>query len=328
VHRLDFGARSDGRALLGGALPKARPRSPMRSSCCLVRAGQATPNTKESPMAHLTSLISNETVPAKNGALRSVIGELWEYRELFYYFAWRDIKVRYKQTVLGALWAIIQPLFTMLVFTFLFGKVANLPSDGLPKPLFYFCALVPWTYFSSSVSNISMTLLTNSDLLTKIYFPRIILPSSTALSGLMDFSIASVFLVGFILYYHLSVDFNLLLWPLFTIALVMLALGVGMILAALNVKYRDFRYVVPFGIQLWLFVTPIIYPMSSIPEQYRWLFVFNPLSGIIEGFRYALVPAMPLDWGVTGLSLVTAILIFVGATMFFSHSAKEFADYV
>jgi lipopolysaccharide transport system permease protein len=254
--------------------------------------------------------------------------ELWEFRELFYYFAWRDIKVRYKQTVLGALWAIIQPLFTMLIFTFLFGKVAGISSDGIPRPLFYFSALVPWTYFSATVSNVSMTLLANSDLLTKIYFPRVVLPGSVALSGLLDFLIASTMLGVFFVYYEVAPGPNLLLWIPFTLALVALALGVGMFLAALNVKYRDIKYAVPFGIQLWLFVTPIIYPLNSIPHQYRLFFAINPLSGIIEGFRRSLIPGMAIEWGAATYSLVAAAAIFAIGSWFFNRSAKEFADYL
>ena len=272
------------------------------------RLDRASPHRRDSPL----------------GAVR----ELWEFRELFYYFAWRDIKVRYKQTVLGALWAIIQPLFTMLIFTFLFGRVAGISSDGIPRPLFYFSALVPWTYFSATVSNVSMTLLANSELLTKIYFPRVVLPGSVALSGLLDFLIASTMLAVFFVYYEVPVGPNLLLWIPFTLAMVALALGVGMFLAALNVKYRDIKYAVPFGIQLWLFVTPIIYPLNSIPHQYRVFFTINPLSGLIEGFRRSLIPGMGVEWGAAAYSLAAAAAIFVIGAWFFNRSAKEFADYL
>jgi lipopolysaccharide transport system permease protein len=272
--------------------------------------------------------LSDRTIIVRNAIWLNAAYELWDYRELFYYFAWRDVKVRYKQTVLGALWAIIQPLTTMLIFTVLFGRVANIPSDGIPKPLFYLSALVPWTYFSTTVSTISLSLTSNSELLTKIYFPRLILPSSVAVSGMMDFMIASTLVIGFLLYYGIDVTAAMWLWPLFVVALVLLALGVGMLLAALNVKYRDIKYAVPFGIQLWLFITPIIYPASSIPEGYRWMFYINPLTGIIEGIRHALVPAVPIHWAVVSFSLGMTILTFIGAALFFNRSAKDFADYV
>jgi lipopolysaccharide transport system permease protein len=272
--------------------------------------------------------LSDRTIIVRNAIWLNAAYELWDYRELFYYFAWRDVKVRYKQTVLGALWAIIQPLTTMLIFTVLFGRVANIPSDGIPKPLFYLSALVPWTYFSTTVSTISLSLTSNSELLTKIYFPRLILPSSVAVSGMMDFMIASTLVIGFLLYYGIDVTAAMWLWPLFVVALVLLALGVGMLLAALNVKYRDIKYAVPFGIQLWLFITPIIYPASSIPESYRWIFYINPLTGIIEGIRHALVPVVPIHWAVVSFSLGMTILTFIGAALFFNRSAKDFADYV
>jgi lipopolysaccharide transport system permease protein len=279
-------------------------------------------------MASISDTLSDRTLVVRDAVWLKALRELWEYRELFYYFAWRDIKIRYKQTVLGALWAIIQPLTTMAIFAFLFGKVANIPTDGIPKPLFYLSALVPWTYFSTTVSTISLSLISNAELLTKIYFPRLILPCSVAVSGMMDFMIASTLVVGFLLYYGVDVTAAMWLWPLFVVTLVMLALGVGMFLAALNVRYRDVKYAVPFGIQLWLFITPIIYPVSSIPEGYRWAFYINPLTGIIEGIRHALVPTVPLDWTVVSSSLGMTVLIFISAALFFNRSAKDFADYV
>ena len=189
--------------------------------------------------------------------------ELVRYRELFYFLAWRDVKVRYRQTVLGVLWAVIQPLFTMVVFTLLFGQLAKIPTDGIPGPIFYFSALVPWIYFSSTVTNAGMSLVANSGLLTKIYFPRVILPAAVALANLMDFLISSVFLMGFIVYYKIPLGWNLLLWPVLVILLMLLSLSLGAFFAALNVKYRDIKYVIPFVIQLLMFGTPIIYPARS-----------------------------------------------------------------
>jgi lipopolysaccharide transport system permease protein len=256
------------------------------------------------------------------------IRELWQYRELFYYLARRDVAVRYKQTVLGVLWAIIQPFFTMVIFTLVFGQMANIPSDGVPRPIFYFSALLPWIYFSSTLSNAGMSLVSNSGLLTKIYFPRIILPGSATLSGLVDFAIGSVLLIGFIIYYQLPLSWSFLLWPVLVIPLVLLAFAVGSFLAALNVKYRDIKYAIPFGIQLWMFMTPIIYPSSIFPERFQWLLALNPLTGLIEAFRYALVPTRPLQWDVLGLSLAVTVVAFVVGVVYFKRAEKAFADIV
>jgi lipopolysaccharide transport system permease protein len=264
----------------------------------------------------------------EEGGFLSMVRELWTYRELFYFFAWRDVKVRYKQTVLGIAWAVIQPFLTMVVFTLLFGRLANIPSDGIPRPVFYFSALLPWTYLSTTVSNAGMSLVSNAGLLTKIYFPRIILPASVALSGIMDFLIGSAFLAGFIAYYHIPLSWHLLLWPILTVPLVLLSLSVGMLLAALNVKYRDIKYVIPFGIQMWLFITPIIYPTSIVPEQYQWLMALNPLSGLIEAFRYSLVSTLSVHWDVVGISFATTAGLFVAAVIFFRRTERTFADII
>jgi lipopolysaccharide transport system permease protein len=259
---------------------------------------------------------------------RGMIRELWAYRELIYFLAWRDVKVRYKQTVLGVLWAVIQPFFTMVVFTLLFGQLAKISTDGIPGPIFYFSALVPWIYFSSTLTNAGMSLVSNSNLLTKIYFPRIILPASVALSNLVDFFIGSVMFIGFMAYYKIPLGWSLLLWPALVILLVLLSLSLGVFLAALNVKYRDFRYAIPFAIQLLLFATPIIYPASMVPEQFRWLVALNPLSGVIESFRYALVPSSAIHWELLWFSIgITAVLVVAGVT-YFKRAEKVFADIV
>jgi len=261
---------------------------------------------------------------AKSGTIR----ELWDYRELFYFLAWRDVKVRYKQTVLGVLWAIIQPVFTMVIFTVVFGQIGNISSEGMPRPLFYFSALLPWIYFSSTLSSAGMSLVSNSGLLTKIYFPRIILPAAAALVPLVDFVIGSVFLIGFIVYYDIPVGWNLLLWPILVVPLMLLAFGLGTFLAALNVKYRDVKYAIPFGIQLLLFMTPIIYPSSVFPERFQWLLALNPLSGLIEAFRYALVPTYPVHWDVLGLSLAVTTVALACAVRYFKRTERAFADIV
>ena len=254
--------------------------------------------------------------------------ELWDYRELFYFLAWRDVKVRYKQTLLGILWAVIQPLFTMVIFTVVFGQIANLSSDGVPRPIFYFSALLPWIYFSSTLSSAGMSLVSNSSLLTKIYFPRIILPAAAILVPLIDFFIGSVLLAGFIVYYDIPIGWNLLLWPLLVVPLAMLSFGVGSLLAALNVTYRDIKYAIPFGIQILLFMTPIIYPSSVFPEKFRWLLALNPLSGLIEAFRYAVVPTYSIHWDVLGLSLAVTTALLVLGVVYFKRIEKAFADIV
>jgi len=259
---------------------------------------------------------------------RGTIREFWAYRELVYFLAWRDVKVRYKQTVLGVLWAVIQPFFTMVLFTLLFGQLAKIPTDGIPGPIFYFSALVPWIYFSSTVTNAGMSLVANSGLLTKIYFPRIILPAAAALSNLVDFLISSVFVVGFIVYYRIPVGWNLLLWPVLVVLLILLALSLGMFFAALNVKYRDIKYALPFFIQLLLFATPIIYPASMIPERFQWLLALNPLSSLIEMFRYAVVPNRTVDWNSLGISVAITGALYVAGVAYFKSTEKAMADLV
>jgi lipopolysaccharide transport system permease protein len=257
---------------------------------------------------------------------RGMIRELWTYRELVYFLAWRDVKVRYKQTVLGALWALIQPFFTMVVFTLLFGQLAKIPTDGIPGPIFYFSALVPWFYFSSTFTNAGMSLIANTGLLTKIYFPRVILPAAVALGNLMDFLISSVFLIGFIGYYKIPLGWNLLLWPALVALLMFLSLSLGAFFAALNVKYRDVKYVIPFLVQLLMFGTPIIYPASMVPERFQWLLALNPLSGLIEAFRSVVVPSHVLDWNLLMLSVVITGVLFLTTVVYFKSAEKDFAD--
>jgi lipopolysaccharide transport system permease protein len=258
------------------------------------------------------------------GSLR----EFWIYRELVYFLAWRDVKVRYAQTVLGILWAIIQPLFTMVIFTLLFGKVAKIPTDDIPGPVFYFTALVPWIYFSSTVTNAGMSLVSNSNLLTKIYFPRLILPAAIAMANLVDFAIASVFLLVFLFYYHIPLTMTLLLWPFLVVLLAILSFSLGVFFAALNVKYRDIKYALPFFIQLLLFATPIIYPVSMVPERFQWLVALNPLSAVIELFRYAILPHRTLDLSGLGVSIASMLVLFLVSVLYFRATEKTMADLI
>jgi lipopolysaccharide transport system permease protein len=254
--------------------------------------------------------------------------EFWEYRELFYFLVWRDVKIRYKQTVLGAAWAVIQPFFMMVVFTVFFGRMAKMPSDGIPYPVFSYAALLPWTYFSTALTHSGNSLLSGANLVRKVYFPRAALPAASTLGGIVDFAIAFVFLFGLMFYYDIAPGFGLLLWPFLLVPLIVLALGIGMFLAALNVKYRDIKYAIPFLIQALLFVTPIIYPASIAPERYRFLLSLNPLTGLIEAFRATALPGKTLDWGLLGLSVAVSAAIFVGGALYFRKTEREFADVI
>jgi lipopolysaccharide transport system permease protein len=256
------------------------------------------------------------------------IKEFWEYRELFFFLVWRDVKIRYKQTVLGAAWAIIQPVFMMVVFTLFFGRMAKMPSDGIPYPLFSYSALLPWTYFSTSVSLSGNSLISGANLVRKVYFPRVALPAASTFGGLVDFAIAFFVLLGLMFYYGITPGWGLLLWPVLMIPLVMLALGIGMILSSLNVKYRDIKYAIPFFVQTLLFVTPIIYPTSIASGRLRLLLSFNPLTGIIEAFRASILPTREMNWPLLGLSVAITLMIFVVGALYFRKTEKEFADVI
>jgi len=257
-----------------------------------------------------------------------LLREFWHYRELFYFLAWRDVKVRYKQTAMGVAWAVLQPLLTMIVFVLLFGRLADIPTDGVPRPLFYLAALLPWTYVSSTVNAAGMSLVSNSQLLTKIYFPRLILPTSAALSALLDFFIGMVMLVALMIWYQVPVTWAMLLFPVLVVLQTLLALAVGIYLAALNVKYRDVKYALPFAIQLWLFATPIIYPTSIVPERFQWLIALNPLTGLIDAFRYSLLPGTQLRWDVLGISAATTVVLLLVAVAYFRRTENAFADII
>jgi lipopolysaccharide transport system permease protein len=252
--------------------------------------------------------------------------EAWRYRELFYFFAWREVKLRYKQTVLGAAWAIIPPLFTMVVFTVLFARFAKMPTDGIPPAIFYYSALVPWMYFSGALGYAGNSLLSNSYLVTKVYFPRMALPASSVLSGLIDFGIASTVLVGMMVYYGVHPSWRLLMWPILVAPLAMLALGMGMLLAALNARYRDIKHAMPLVTQLWFFLTPIVYPASIVPERLRLVLALNPLTGLMEGFRASILPDSSLDWSLLGMSLVLTVSIFATACLYFRRAERHFVD--
>jgi lipopolysaccharide transport system permease protein len=254
--------------------------------------------------------------------------DFWRYRELLYFLAWRDVKVRYKQAALGASWAVIQPLLTMVIFTLFFGRLAGVPSDGIPYPLFSFCALVPWTYFSTTLSQAGNSLVSNSSLITKVYFPRVLLPAATVLSGLVDFLMGATFLALMMIYYRVKPGWSFFLVPLFLGGMILLAFSVSMILAALNVRYRDVKYALPFLVQIWLFVTPIIYPVTFLPPKMKRFLAFNPMAGFLEGFRSSLLNSRHIDWRLVGISVVvTAFLLVIGA-IYFRRTERSFADIV
>ncbi len=253
--------------------------------------------------------------------------DLWHYRDLLYILTERDIKVRYKQTFLGALWAIIQPLFTMLIFTLFFGKLAGMPSDGIPYPIFAYAGLLPWTFFSNAVTTSGNSLVGNSNLITKVYFPRMIIPIASVGAGLVDFAIAFGLLIVLMFYYSVALTLNILMLPILVILTALLAIGIGMWMSGLNVKYRDIRYALPFLIQLGMFATPIIYPASIVPEKWRWLLALNPLTGIIEGFRSAFF-GKPFDWLALGISTLITLAILVYSAYSFRKMEKTFADIV
>jgi len=267
-------------------------------------------------------------IEPKTGWVPVDFGEIWNYRELLYFLTKRDIKVRYKQTVLGGLWAVIQPAFTMLVFTLFFGRLAKMPSDGLPYPIFVYAGLLPWTYFANAVSASGNSLVGSSNLITKVYFPRIVVPASAALAGLLDFFIALFVLAALMIWYQFLPGPAILLFP-FLVALTFLcAVGVGLWLSALNVQYRDIRYAIPFSIQVWMFVSPVIYPVSLVHGKYQWLLALNPMGGVIHAYRAALLGHQPIDWGLLGLSTLIILALFLGGLYYFRRMEKFFADVV
>ena len=254
--------------------------------------------------------------------------DLWQYRELIYFLIWRDIKVRYKQTLLGATWAILQPLLTAAIFSLVFGRLAKIPSDDIPYPLFSYTALVPWTFFATGMTQSANSLVNGAHLITKIYFPRLAMPIATVLAGLLDFSLAFVILVVMMLYYQRVPTINVVWLPLFLLLALVTALGVGMWLAALNVQFRDVKYAVPFLSQIWLFATPIAYSSSLVSGPWRAVYALNPMVGVVEGFRWALLGAQSSPGPILLVSTITALLVLVTGTFYFRRTEKTFADVI
>lgn len=253
--------------------------------------------------------------------------DLWTYRELVYFMIWRDVKVRYKQTMLGAAWAVIQPVMTMLVFTFLFGRIAKLPSENIPYPIFSYTALLPWGLFVAALNQASRSLTANQNMVTKIYFPRLILPLASILSGLVDFVIAFIILIGLMFYYDVTPSINAL-WalPLFLLLAIIVALGVALWLAAINVQYRDVNYALPFMTQFWLFITPVAYSSNLISEKWQLLYSLNPMAGVVNGFRWALLGTDTGPGPEMAISVIISIIVLISGLFYFRNMEKTFAD--
>lgn len=254
--------------------------------------------------------------------------ELWAYRELLYFLVWRDVKVRYKQTALGVSWAIIQPVFTMVVFSLFFGRLAKMPSDGIPYPLFSYAALVPWTFFSHGLTLASNSLVGSANLIKKVYFPRLAIPIASVTSGTIDFVIAFIVLLGMMIYYGIVPTLNVIWLPLLLLITFITSLGVSLWLSALNVQFRDVRYMIPFLTQLWLFATPIAYPSSLLSEPWRTLYSLNPMVGVVEGFRWALLGTETAPGPILIVSSLAALALLVGGAFYFRRLEKTFADVV
>jgi len=275
-----------------------------------------------------TAAMNEVLLEPPRGWLNLRLREAWEYRELLYFFVWRDIKVRYKQTLLGATWAVIQPVTTMIIFSVVFGMLAKLPSDGIPYPIFSYAALLPWQLFSKALSDASASLVSNQQLVTKIYFPKIFLPVSSILSGLVDFLISIVILFGLMWYYGIPLTRNIVVLPALVLFALATALAVALWLASFNVRYRDVKYVLPFLTQIWLYATPVAYSSTMIPEQWRGLYGLNPMAGVVEGFRWALLGSQVTSSSLIGVSILAVVPMLVGGVIYFQRMERTFADII
>jgi lipopolysaccharide transport system permease protein len=274
------------------------------------------------------SVVPVTIIRPSRGWISLNLRDLWEYRELLYFLTWRDIKVRYKQTVLGAAWAIIQPFFTMVVFSLFFGKLAKVPSDDIPYPIFSYAALVPWTFFANGLSQSSTSLVASANLIQKVYFPRLVVPISSVISGAADFVLAFVVLLGMMLYFGIVPTWNVVWLPLLLLLALVTSLGVGLWLTAMNVQFRDVRYAVPFLVQAWMFATPIAYPSSLLDEPWRTLYGINPMAGVVEGFRWALLGTETVPGPIILVSALVAVGLLISGAFYFRRMEKTFADVV
>ncbi len=276
-----------------------------------------------------TDEMDERIIRPKHGLMPINLAELIRYRELFLFLAWRDILVRYKQTVLGIIWAVLQPFMTMIIFTIIFGKVARLPSADAPYPVMTFAALLPWQFFANAMSQSSNSLIGSASIISKVYFPRLIIPASSILSGIVDFAISFIMLVGLMLWYHVEFRINLLLLPLFLLLAFSAAFGVGLWLSALNVKYRDIKYVVPFLVSMGMFISPVGYMSSVVPDRWRFLYSMNPMVGVIDGFRWCILgPSFEPYWYGFWASAVVVFILLISGVYYFRSTEKTFADII
>ncbi len=267
-------------------------------------------------------------IEPRRGLFDLDLGAVWQYRELLYFLVWRNVKVRYKQTVIGAGWVIIQPLLTMMIFTVVFSYLAKIPSDGLPYPIFAYTALLPWTYFSQAVSRTGGGLVGNANLISKVYFPRLIIPLASVVTPLVDFLPSFVILLGLMVWFGIAPTWGVLALPLFLLLALMTALAAGLFLSALNVKYRDVGYIIPFLTQFWMYASPVIYPVSMVPERWRLLYSLNPMVGVIEGFRWAMLGKEGVDFGVMAVSGIVVVALLIAGVVYFKHMERTFADII
>jgi len=274
------------------------------------------------------TVIEPTVIEPKTGWMPVNPSEIWRFRELLYFLAWRDVKVKYRQTVLGVIWAILQPVIAMLIFNTVFGRFARMPSDGAPYPIFVYIGLLPWNYFASVLGTSTTSLVAGTNLVTKIYFPRLIMPMSSAIAALIDLFIASAVLAILMVYYKVPISPGVLLVPVLILITMMNAVGFGIWFSALNVRYRDVQYAIPFLIQIWLFATPVIYPVSLLGEKYRFLLMLNPMGGVIEAFRPAILGHMPIPWTSLAVSTVVGLIVFVGGVYYFKRVERYFADVI
>ncbi len=279
------------------------------------------------PRAELFAHDHVTVIEPRSGWKMLDLRELWAYRELLWVLTARDVKVRYKQTFLGAAWAIIRPVLTMIIFSVVFGALAKMPSDGLPYPIFVYAALLPWTFFAGAIGASGQSLVGSANLVSKVYFPRLIIPLASIGAGLVDLAISTGVLLLMMLWFGVGWTWNLLAAPLLLIGVIFAALGVGTLLSALTVAYRDFTHLTPFLVQIWMYITPVIYPVSLVPERWQWLLYLNPMTGLIEAFRSAFL-GRPFDWGGIGISFAVAVAIFVIAVAYFERVERRFADIV
>jgi len=271
---------------------------------------------------------STVVIEPKKGLFQLDLKGIWQYRELLYFLVWRDLKVRYKQTVIGIGWAVLQPFVTMVIFTIIFGKLVKVPSDGIAYPIFAYSALLPWNYFASALQRCVVSVVGDAALVSKVYFPRLILPLAGTISGFADFFVSFLLLLGMMTFYHLGLSWTVLVLPFFLLLALSTALAVGLWLSALNVRYRDVGHTIPFLMQVWMYASPIVYPVSVIPEKYRFFYSLNPMVGVIEGFRWALLGKQSPDFGVMAISVAMVLLLMSGGLVFFRNMEKTFADVV